>query len=53
MVIFLLAWLAAAAILVGIDLRARIAGEPRGRESLVIWGFAIALAAVSVFWFSR
>lgn len=53
MVILLLAWLVAALLLVGIDLRARLAGETRGRESAVIWLFAIGLVTVSGFWFSR
>ena len=52
MVILLIAWWLAAAILVGIDLRARLAGEPRGRASLGIWVFAAVLAAWSVFWFT-
>ena len=53
MVILLLAWLAAALVLIGIDVRARLAREPRGRENAIIWLFAVGLAAVSVFWFSR
>jgi len=51
--ILLIAWLAAALVLVGIDLRARLAGEPRTRESAAIWLFAVALLAVSAFWFTR
>ena len=53
MVILLLAWLAAALVLIGIDLRARLGGEPRRRESAVIWIFGIGLAAFAMFWFSR
>ena len=53
MVILLIAWWIAAAILVAFDLRARMAGEPRPRgTSMGIWGFAAALAAFSVFWFT-
>ena len=48
MVILLIAWWLAAAILVGIDLRARVAGEPRGRASLGIWVFAVVLMIVAV-----
>lgn len=53
MAILLLAWLAAALVLVGIDLRARLIGEPRGRESAVVWLVAAGLVAVSGFWFTR
>jgi hypothetical protein len=53
MVILLLAWLAAALVLIGIDLRARLAGEPLDRESANIWLFVVGLAAVSTFSFSR
>ena len=53
MVILLLAWLAAALVLIGIDLRARLAREPLDRESAIIWLFVVGLAAVSAFWFSR
>ena len=52
MVIFLIAWWIAALILMAIDLRARLAGEPRGRASVGIWIFAAALGAFSIFWFT-
>ncbi len=52
MVFLLIAWWIAALILLAVDLRGRLAGEPRGRASLGIWAFAIALVAWSVFWFS-
>jgi len=52
MVILLIAWWIGAAILVGIDLRARLVGDPRGPASLVIWAFAAGLIAFSVFWFT-
>lgn len=52
MVIFLIAWWVAALILLAIDLRARLAGEPRGRQSAGIWVFAAVLGAFSVFWFT-
>jgi hypothetical protein len=52
-VILLIAWWIAATALVAFDLRARFAGEPRSLgTSLGIWGFAVALAAFSVFWFT-
>ena len=52
MVVLLIAWWVAAAILVAIDLRLRLAGETRGRASLGIWAFAAGLVAFSVFWFT-
>jgi Na+-transporting NADH:ubiquinone oxidoreductase subunit NqrE len=52
MVILLIAWWVAAAVLVAIDLRLRLAREPRGRTSLGIWAFAAVLVAFSVFWFT-
>ena len=53
MAILLISWLAAALVLVAIDLRARLTGQPRGRESAIIWLFALGLAAFSAFWFTR
>jgi hypothetical protein len=52
MVIFLIAWWIATLILLAIDLRARLAGEPRGRASLGLWIFGAILAAFSIFWFT-
>ena len=52
MVILLIAWWIAAAVLVLVDLRGRLAGEPRGRASLGIWVFALVLVVWSVFWFT-
>jgi len=51
--IFLIAWLIAALILAAIDVRARLTGQPRGRESLLIWGFVLSVMAWSAFWFTR
>lgn len=55
MVFLILAWLIAAAILLAVDvvgwLRRR--GQQRSwLRSVFVWGFALALAAFALFWFT-